>query len=102
MLKIITENLSEEDGVKPIRIGQVLLSVSKLQGKILTIIDASFEDKERAKYVKDLVKDSFSSLSNQLYEATIKEFEWDGYNPFKNKCKNGCDGKNSRCSDCPK
>ena len=54
---------------------RVLSIVKHLQGKILTIVDASYDDKERAKFVKDLVKDAFSSSSNWIYEMSIREFE---------------------------
>jgi len=45
----------------------VLPMVKTLEGKILTITDASFEDKHRVKFVKDLMKDAFSlSASNMM------------------------------------
>lgn len=62
----------EEKDLPPER---VLSVVKHLQGKILTIVDASYDDKDRAKFVKDLVKDAFSSSSNWLYEMSIRKFE---------------------------
>lgn len=43
-----------------------------LQGKVLTVIDASFDDERRAKYVKDLVREAFSTQGNWMFEATLK------------------------------
>lgn len=39
---------------------QVESQVKFLQGKVLTVIDASYSDKEQRKAVKDLVKSAFS------------------------------------------
>ena len=58
----------------------VLPMMKTLEGKILTITDASFEDKQRVKFVKDLMKDAFSlSASNMMNFASMmkdaKEFD---------------------------
>ena len=45
---------------------------SKKLGKILTIIDACIDDKDRVKYIKDLIKNSFKSdvyESRSLYDS---------------------------------
>ena len=60
---------------KPVEIQRVLSVVKHLQGKILTVLDATFIDEKRIKYVKDLVKEAFSSSSNWLYELSIRESE---------------------------
>jgi len=57
----------------PLPADRVLTVVKHLQGKVLTIVDASYDDKERAKFVKDLVKDAFSSSSNWIYEMSIRD-----------------------------
>lgn len=59
---------------KPLDVDKVLGVVKHLQGKILTIIDASFTDLNRVKFVKDLIKDSFSTSSNWIFEMSIREF----------------------------
>ena len=41
-----------------------------LQGKVLTIIDASFTDEQRIKYVKDLVKDAFCQQTERIFDLT--------------------------------
>ena len=71
--KIINEMVTGEEIDLPV--GRVLPVIKHLQGKILTIVDATYDDKERAKFVKDLVKDAFSSSSNWIYEMSIREFE---------------------------
>ena len=45
------------------------------QGKVLTIIDATYTDDKRLKYVKDLVREAFSSQGNWLFELATGEFE---------------------------
>ncbi len=44
---------------------------SHLQGDVLTIIDATFTDENRIKYVKDLIKNAFSSQSNWSFEYIL-------------------------------
>lgn len=79
-----TENISKADDIfyemftgeeKDLPVDRVLSVVKHLQGKILTIVDASYDDKERAKFVKDLVKEAFSNSSNWIYEMSIRKFE---------------------------
>jgi len=72
-VSIINEILTGEE--KPVDIQLVLNIVKHLQGKVLTVVDATFTDEKRLKYVKDLVKDAFSSSSNWMYELSIREFE---------------------------
>jgi len=61
---------------KPVEIHRVLSIVKHLQGKVLTVVDATYLGEEkRLKFIKDLVKDAFSSSSNWLYEMSIREFE---------------------------
>lgn len=46
------------------------------QGKILTIIDATFADGDsRKKYIKDLVRNAFSEQGGWLFELATREFE---------------------------
>lgn len=58
-------------GTQDFVMGTVIPQIKFLQGRILTIIDATCEDKERAKYVKDLVKDAFVSQADNIVQVTI-------------------------------
>lgn len=49
----------------------VVEQIKNLQGKILTIVDATYDDKERAKYVKDVMKDAFSTQANWSFESML-------------------------------
>jgi len=49
--------------------------LSGAQGKVLTIIDATFTDENRIKYVKDLVRNAFSQQGDWLFELATGEFE---------------------------
>ena len=60
---------------KPLAVKRVLGVIKHLQGKVLTVIDATFLDEARAKFVKDLVKDQFSQSSNWIFEMSIRDFE---------------------------
>lgn len=59
----------------PLEAHSVLSVVKHLQGKVLTVVDATFTDEKRIKFVKDLVKDCFSQSSNWIYEMSIRNFE---------------------------
>lgn len=61
--------------VRDLPVNRVIPVLKHLQGRILTIVDASYDDKERAKFVKDLVKDAFSSSSQWVYEMSIRDLE---------------------------
>ncbi len=69
---IVYEMLTGEE--KPVEIQRVLDVIKHLQGKVLTVLDATFTDEKRIKYVKDLVKEAFSGSSNWLYELSIRDF----------------------------
>ena len=56
-------------------VDRILPVVKHLQGRILTIVDATYDDKERAKFVKDLVKEAFFSSSNWIYEMSFRDLE---------------------------
>ena len=45
---------------KSLKVDAIQAQVKFLQGKVLTILDASFTDKEQKKAVKDLVNKAFS------------------------------------------
>jgi hypothetical protein len=60
---------------KPLEAYNVLSVVKHLQGRVLTVLDATFTDEKRIKYVKDLVKECFSASSNWLYEMSLRDFE---------------------------
>lgn len=60
---------------KPLAAYDVLGVVKHLQGRVLTVVDATFTDEKRLKFVKDLVKECFSASSNWLYEMSIRDFE---------------------------
>lgn len=60
---------------KPLDAYDVIGVVKHLQGKVLTVVDATFTDEKRIKFVKDLVKECFSASSNWLYEMSIRDFE---------------------------
>jgi len=49
--------------------------LSGAQGKILTIIDATYPEDSRKKYVKDLVRNAFSQQGDWLFELAIGDFE---------------------------
>ena len=55
-----------------------------LQGRVLTIIDASHADQDQRKAVKDLVNSAFSSkmiqIHDELLTTTAKELSQDGQN----------------------
>lgn len=55
---------------KDLPIGLVLSMIKHLQGKVLTIVDASYDDKERVKFVKDLMKDAFRNSANTIHGAS--------------------------------
>ena len=59
----------------PLPLERILPVLKHLQGQVLTIIDATFVEKDRAKYVKDIIKDAFSQQSNWIYELSIREFK---------------------------
>lgn len=59
----------------PLEVRRVIGMVKHLQGKVLTVLDATFTDEKRIKYVKDLIKECFSSSSNWLYEMSIRDFD---------------------------
>lgn len=60
---------------RPLEINKVLPVVQHLQGMVLTIIDATFTDEKRIKYVKDLIKDAFSKQGNWLFDLSMRDFE---------------------------
>lgn len=70
---------------KPLNAYRVLSIIKHLQGKVLTVVDATFSDEKRIKYVKDLIKDCFSQSSNWLYEMSIRDFEEVGNNQVVEK-----------------
>ena len=53
---------------------QVRLVMRGTQGKVLTILDATFTDEKRIKYVKDLIKQAFSQQTDWLFELATREF----------------------------
>lgn len=70
---IVDEMFTGEE--KPLDAYRVISVLKHLQGKVLTVVDATFSDEKRIKYVKDLMKDCFSQSSNWLYEMSIRDFE---------------------------
>jgi len=60
---------------KDLPVHRVLECVRDLQGKILTVIDATMVDKDRAKYVKDIIREAFSTKANWIYEMSIRDLE---------------------------
>lgn len=72
--------LSEQDEAGEIELNklsfdQVRKVMSGAQGKVLTIIDATFTDENRIKYVKDLIRDAFSAQAHWLFELAMGDFE---------------------------
>ena len=47
---------------------EITSQISFLEGKVLTIIDASYTDLVQRKAVKDLIRDKFSGQMNWIYE----------------------------------
>lgn len=70
---IMNEIVTGDENDLPV--SRVLAVVRHLQGRVLTIVDASYDNETRAKFVKDLVKDAFSSSASWIYEMSIREFE---------------------------
>lgn len=52
---------------------EIETQVKFLQGKVLTVIDASFPSNEQRKAVKDLINKSFSEQLNYLFQLTHPE-----------------------------
>lgn len=67
----IVEEAVETDEKLQLPFQRALDIIKGLQGKILTIVDATYDDKERGKYVKDLMRDAFATQANWLMELTI-------------------------------
>lgn len=59
---------------KPITFGVIETQIRFLQGKILTIADASFSDERQCKAVKDLIKKTFSDQLNWLQEIYFPSY----------------------------
>lgn len=76
-----TEEFFESDQDAPsiiphkITFDQARHVLSGAQGKVLTIIDATYTDTPRLKFVKDLIRNAFSEQGNWLFELAIREFE---------------------------
>lgn len=87
-------NAMTEDDLFSVNPEEVNLNLSftlnvlkSMQGEVLTIIDATFTDEKRLKFVKDLIKRSFNSFSYRLCEFT-QEYDMKTHgncssNPFK-------------------
>jgi hypothetical protein len=86
-----SEWVETSDGSEPefndLKFEQVRNILRSTQGKVLTIIDATFTDEKRLKYVKDLVKDAFSSQANWLFELATGDFENNGDIVVENQTK---------------
>jgi predicted kinase len=54
---------------------EVQTQIKFLQGKILTVIDASYNDKEQRKAVKDLINNFFSYQLNWIYDISHPNIE---------------------------
>ena len=71
--------IKTDDGSEPelnkLTFQQSLFVLKGTQGKVLTIIDATFIDEKRLKYVKDLVKDAFSKQADWLFELATRDIE---------------------------
>jgi len=65
--ELVEQDVNEE---KALTFNMALNVMKGTQGKVLTIIDATFTDKDRLKYVKDLIKDAFGTQANWLFELT--------------------------------
>ena len=59
--------------------------LSFLQGEILTLMDASFSDREQCKAVKDLVKQFFRSRIRWIGELSRSSTDEAGPNPHANR-----------------
>jgi len=97
-------------GLSEFIIGTVLPQIKHLQGRVLTIIDASFvsldeAEAERKKYVKDLVKDVFNSQADNIFQVLLDHNRGVSVQDVNGEalwCKNGRDGVSTGCTDCPK
>jgi len=70
---IVDEMFTGEE--KPLDAYRVISILKHLQGKVLTVVDATFSDEKRIKYVKDLMKDCFSQSGDWIYEMSKRDFE---------------------------
>ena len=78
--------LTEEDFIavsKETSPWDTLEIIKTFQGKILTILDATFEDKERVKYVKDIVKGEFARLGDRIIDINQDLTNCSQSNPLK-------------------
>lgn len=53
---------------KSLKVDAIQAQVKFLQGKVLTVIDASYSDKEQKKAVKDLVNKAFSDQLSYIMQ----------------------------------
>lgn len=58
---------------RPIDLYNVISVTKHLQGDVLTVIDATFTDEKRIKYVKDLIKRCFTEVSGSLYNLSLRK-----------------------------
>ncbi len=70
------QDISDEVLTHDLTFEQARNVLSGTQGKILTIIDATYADGDsRKKYIKDLVRNVFSQQGNWLFELATGDFE---------------------------
>lgn len=60
------ETSSEVLGSRPLEFSSIVAQLGFLEGKVLTIIDASYTNERQLKAVKDLVKKMFSEQRNWI------------------------------------
>jgi len=82
MLEVVTDPLGnpilkselvdvDTSNLEDVSYGAIVNVLRRLQGQVLTIIDATFVDERRLKYVKDMVKNNFAHAAESL--LTLKE-----------------------------
>ena len=80
---VMGNKLGEKDFICGGGTTSILEILKTFQGKILTILDATFEDKERVKYVKDMVRGEFVILGDKIIDVNEKITGDSQSNPLK-------------------
>jgi hypothetical protein len=70
------------DETLALKFGCIQPNISGLEGKILTIIDASISDKEQNKAIKDLVRGEFRNTIDWFYQISHTELSKELYPTF--------------------
>jgi len=89
---------------------------NNLVGQVMPIIEASIPDKKQQEAVKNLIKRVISDYFHSEFSLQFSQVTQDNVGGHKleysraiwnlasskPRCKNGCNGIDTHCSDCPK